>query len=150
MCNYFNNTSLSPLSEILNNCSYCFEINKGLSSLFNIIIHPCLKDTLTYSIVTISKDKLSRVFQAAILEANALVDKELLFSISLEGLKDFTLESFSPFEDLLDNTPYKCFKDYYLNVELHNKFLINKVLFVLALKKRFFTLKRGRLTLNKR
>jgi hypothetical protein len=73
-----------------------------------------------------------------------------LFSISLEGLKDFTLESFSPFKDLLDNMPYKCFKDYYLNIELYNKFLINKVLFVLALKKRFFTLKRGRLTLNRR
>jgi hypothetical protein len=62
MCNYFNNTSLSPLSEILNNCSYCFEINKGLSSLSNIIIHPRLEDTLTYGKVTISKDKLLRVF----------------------------------------------------------------------------------------
>jgi hypothetical protein len=93
---------------------------------------------------------LSRVFQAAILEANALVDKELLFNISLEGLKDFTLKSFSPFEDLLDNTLYKCFKDYHLNVELHNKFLINKVLSVPALKKRFFALKKGKLTLNRR
>jgi hypothetical protein len=27
MLNYFNNTFLSPLSEILNNCFYCIQIN---------------------------------------------------------------------------------------------------------------------------
>jgi hypothetical protein len=150
MCNYFNNTSLSPLSELLNNRSYCFEINKLQSSLSNIIIHPTLKDTLTYGKVTISREELSKVFQAAILEASALVDKELLFSSSLEELKDFTLEAFSAFKDLLDNTPYKCFKDYHPYVELHNTFLINKVLSVPTLKKRFFALKRGRLTLKRR
>jgi hypothetical protein len=73
-----------------------------------------------------------------------------LFSISLEELKDFTLESFSAFKDLLDNTPYKCFKDYYPNVKLHNTFLINKVLSVPTLKKRFFALKRGKLTLKRK
>ena len=131
--NYFNNTSLSPLSEILNNRSYCIEINKSLSSFSNIIIHPHLKDTLTYSKVTISKDELAKVFQEAILTANAFVDKELLFDISLGELKDFTLESFSAFEDLLDNTPYKCFKDYHPSVKLHNTFLINKVLSIPSL-----------------
>jgi hypothetical protein len=150
MFNYFYNASLSPLSEILNLRSYCFRVNKALSSLSNIIIHPTLKETLTYSKVTISRDKLSKVFKGAILEANTLVDKELLFNTSLDELKDFTLESFSAFEDLLDNTPYRCFKDYHPNVELHNKFLINKVLSIPALKKQFFTLKRGKLTLNKR
>jgi hypothetical protein len=62
MFNYFYNTSLSPLSEILNLHSYCFEINKSLSSLSNIIIHPTLKETLTYSKVTIRRDELSKVF----------------------------------------------------------------------------------------
>jgi hypothetical protein len=61
------------------------------------------------------------------------VDKELLFSISLNEFKDFTLKSFSAFEDLLDSTPYRCFKDYHLNVALHNVFLVNKVLSVPAL-----------------
>jgi hypothetical protein len=150
MFNYFHNTSLSPLSEILNLRSYCFEINKSLSSLSNIIIYPTLKETLTYGKVTIRRDELSKVFQKTILEANALVDKELLFSISLEELKDFTLESFSAFEDLLDNTPYKCFRDYHPNIELHNTFLINRVLSIPTLKKRFFTLKRGKLTLKRR
>jgi hypothetical protein len=150
MFNYFHNASLSALSEILNLRSYCFGVNKALSSLSNIIIHPTLKETLTYSKVTISRDELSKVFKGAILEANTLVDEELLFNTSLDELKDFTLQSFSAFEDLLDNTPYRCFKDYHPNVELHTKFLINKVLSVPALKKQFFTLKRGRLTLNRR
>jgi hypothetical protein len=150
MFNYFHNASLSPFSEILNLRSYCFRVNKALLSLSNIIIHLTLKETLTYSKVTISKDKLSKVFKGAILEANTLVNKELLFNTSLDKLKDFTLESFSAFEDLLDNTPYRCFKDYYPNVELHNKFFINKVLSIPALKKQFFTLKRGKLTLNRK
>ena len=114
MFNYFYNASLSPLSEILNLYSYCFRVNKALLSLSNIIIHPTLKETLTYSKVTISRDELFKVFKGAILEANTLIDKELLFNTSLDELKDFTLESFSAFEDLLDNTPYKCFKSYTL------------------------------------
>jgi hypothetical protein len=73
-----------------------------------------------------------------------------LFSTSLEELKDFTLESFSAFKDLLDNTLYKCFRDYHPNIELHNTFLINKVLSIPILKKRFFTLKQGKLTLKRR
>ena len=148
MSNYFHNTSLSPLYEILNLYCYCFGVNKSLSSFSNIIIHPTLKETLTYGKVTISRDELLKVFQEAILEANTLVNKELLFNTPLEELQDFTLESFSAFEDLLDNTPYRCFKDYHPNVEFHNKFLINKVLSIPTLKKQFFTLKRGKLTLN--
>jgi hypothetical protein len=62
MFNYFYNTSLSPFSKILNLHSYCFKINKSLSFLSNIILHPTLKETLTYSKVTIKKDKLSKVF----------------------------------------------------------------------------------------
>jgi hypothetical protein len=73
-----------------------------------------------------------------------------LFSTSLKELKDFTLKSFSAFKDLLDNTLYKCFKDYHPNIELHNIFLINKVLSIPTLKKRFFALKQGKLTLKKR
>lgn len=62
MFNYFYNTSLSPLSDILNLQSYCLKINKTLSSLSNIIIYPTLKDTLTYSKVTIKRDELFKVF----------------------------------------------------------------------------------------
>jgi superfamily II DNA helicase RecQ len=149
MFGYFNNASLSPLSEILNNRSYCFRINKEISSLSNITIHPHLKDTLSYSRVTISKGELERVFKEAILHSSDLLLKELLFNIPLGELKDFNLESFSNFEDYLDMTPYKCFKDFHPNIEYYNDFLISRVFKTPSLRSRFFTLRDGKLEVKR-
>jgi hypothetical protein len=90
------------------------------------------------------------VFQEAILEANAFLISNLLFNIPLQDFKDFSLKSFSVFEDFLNNTPYTCFKDYNLNVNFYNTFLRTKVLTTPSLQKRFFTLNNNKLVLSQR
>jgi len=146
---YFHNTCLSPLATILNNLAYCLQINKDLSSISNVILHPTLKETLTYKKITISKQELGLVFQKAILEASAFLNTKLLLGISTRELNDLTLESFSSFEEMSNATPYTCFKDYNPSSALYNKFLLSKVLATPSLQRRFFTTRRNTLVVKK-
>src|SRR5450432_2969572 len=141
MSSFFHNTSSSALAEILNNRSYALATNINLSSFSNIIIHSAQEDTLTYSKVTISKLELIKVFHKAIFQANKLLREKLLFNIPFEEyLKDLTLESLSKDEDLLNSTPYKCFKDFNSNSTLYNAFLRDKVFSTLPLFRKFFNI----------
>ena len=58
MSSSFNNSVATPLGEILNNRSYCFNVNKELSSSSSVIISSIIKETLSYKKVTISIDDL--------------------------------------------------------------------------------------------
>jgi len=104
------------------------QINKDLSSISNVILHPTLKETLTYKKITISKQELGLVFQKAILEASAFLNTKLLLGIFTRELNDLTLESFSSFKEMSNAMPYTCFKDYNPSSALYNKFFLSKVL----------------------
>ena len=149
MTSYFNNSSATALGKILNNRSYAFKVNKESSSLSNIIISTISKETISYNKVTITIDNLRKVFKELIYASNTFLKEQLLFNISKREYKDVTLEEFSPLEDINNNTPYKCFKDFHLNIEYYNLFLYNKVLSTLSLRRKFFNIKDNKLELNK-
>ncbi len=142
---YFHNACVSPIANILNNWAYCTQKNKSMSSSSNIIIHPSLKETIIYNKITINKQDIELVFKKAILEANKFLNTKLLFNISIKELKNLTLETFSSFEDIFDNSPYTCFKDYNPNSNFYNNFLLSKVLATPSLKRRFFTIQNNNL-----
>ena len=150
MHDFFNNSSPTCLGEILNNRSYAFERNKNLSSLSNIIIEPGLKETLTYKKVTLSREELQGLFRQAILDTSTILYKRLLLDIPISSLTELTLESFSVFEDPLNTTPCKCFKDFSPNIGFYNTFLQDQVLAKPKLRNRFFSLKEQRLIIKPR
>jgi hypothetical protein len=138
------------LSTILNNNSYCREINQQLSSLSSITIHPFEKETLTYNKVTISKDELASVFGELVVRSDRFLRERLLFNIPPNSIKGLSLESFSKFEDLASTDPYTCFKDYHPDAKFYNNFLVEKVFSTPSLKSRFlasnnegYSLRRG-------
>lgn len=149
MSTYFHNNSLSPLATILNNWAYCTQINKSVSSSSSVIIHPTLKETITYGKTTISKQELEVVFQRAILEASAFLNTKLLLNVSIKELRDLTLESFSSFEDMSNTTPYTCFKDYNPRSDFYSNFLLGKVLATPSLRRRFFATKNNKLVVRR-
>ena len=150
MHDFFNNSSPTCLGEILNNRSYAFERNKNLSSLSNIIIEPGLKETLTYKKVTLSREELQGLFRQAVLDTSTILYKRLLLDIPISSLTELTLESFSVFEDPLNTTPCKCFKDFSPNIGFYNTFLQDQVLAKPKLRNRFFSLKEQRLIIKPR
>ena len=82
MASYFHNAALTSLATVLSNQSYCFEINKQLSSFSNIAVHPTLPETLSYRKVTVCRADLAAVFKEAISATKALLTEQLLFGIS--------------------------------------------------------------------
>ena len=151
MLAYFNNSTPSCLGEILNLRSYCFAINKTLSSLSNILISLDQKDTLIYNKITISIEDLKQLFQEVIVASNTLLQEKLLFNIDYtKELKEFTLEAFSKEEDISNTIPFKCFKDFHPDIKLYNNYLISKLFSIPSLRRKFFTLSNNKLVLNKR
>ena len=77
----FYNSSFTLLGEILNNRSYCFRVNKELSSLLSIIISLTTKEMVSYKKVTISIDNLCYLFKEAILSLLQDLRKKLLLGM---------------------------------------------------------------------
>jgi hypothetical protein len=108
--NYFNNSALTPLAEILNNRSYCFKVNKEVSTFTFISISNTKKEILSYKkIINLSVDNLRLLFKELINSSYNILTKELLFDISKSRYKDITLERFTKVEDKSLITPFKCF-----------------------------------------
>jgi hypothetical protein len=106
--NYFNNSALTPLAEILNNRSYCFKVNKEVSTSTFISISNTKKETLSYKkIINLSVDDLRLLFKELINSSYNILTKELLFDISKSRYKDITLERFTKVEDKSLITPFK-------------------------------------------
>jgi hypothetical protein len=155
MSSYFHNAALTSLATILSNRSYCFEINKQLSSFSNIAVHPTLPETLSYGKITISREDLAKVFREAISASKAFLEERLLLGISAQDLKDLearglSLEALSKEEDYFNTTPYKCFRDFSPSSDFYTAFLRGRVLAVPTLRKRFFSWQEGQLVLCKR
>ena len=95
MSSSFNNSVATPLGEILNNRSYCFKVNKELSSSLSVIISSIIKETLSYKKVTISIDDLQLLFKEVILSTSTILREKLLLNIPFKEYKHITLEDFS-------------------------------------------------------
>ena len=151
MSSYFNNSIPSCLGEILNLRSYCFAINKSLSSLSNIAVDFEQGGSVTCKKTTLSIGDLKELFKQAIAASEVLLQEELLFGIDYtKELRSFTLEAFGKVEDLYNSTPFKCFRDFHPEAALYNKYLISKLLDLPRLRRRFFTLADGKLVLSRR
>lgn len=155
MSSYFHNAALTGLATVLSNRSYCFEINKQLSSFSNTAVHPTLPETLSYGKVTVSRSDLAAVFREAISTSRAFLTERLLFGISAQDLRDLearglSLKALSKEEDYFNTTPYQCFRDFSTSSSISTAFLRDKVLARPALRRRFFSLQEGQLVLYKR
>ena len=151
MSSYFNNSIPSCLGEILNLRSYCFAINKSLSSLSNIAVDFEQGGSVTCKKTTLSIGDLKELFKQAIAVSEVLLQEELLFGIDYtKELRSFTLEAFGKVEDLYNSTPFKCFRDFHPEAALYNKYLISKLLDLPRLRRRFFTLADSKLVLSRR
>ena len=148
MRSYFNNTTSTALSEILNNRAYCFKINKELSTSTFISISTTAKETISYKKVTISVDNLRGLFSELISSTNTLLEEELLFNISNTRYKDITLETYSKFEDRSITTPFICFRDLVPNSTANSSFLKEEIFSNAALFAKFFISKDSSIELN--
>jgi superfamily II DNA helicase RecQ len=148
MSNHFVNSSQTALGEILLNRSYCFRVNKELSSFSRVVISSRFKETLSYKKVTISVDNLRDMFKELVSTSYTLLVEKLLLNISSREYKEVTLDEFSKVEDRDNTTPYKCFKDFHPNSSKFDSFISNKVLDTPSLRNRFFILKNNILILN--
>ena len=149
--NYFNNSASTPLAEILNNRSYCFKVNKEVSTSTFISISNTKKETLSYKkIINLSVDDLRLLFKELINSSHNILTKELLFDISKSRYKDITLERFAKVEDKSLTTPFKCFRDLDLNSINNNNFLSEEIFNNSSLRNRFFIVNNSNFELNKR
>jgi superfamily II DNA helicase RecQ/predicted RNA binding protein with dsRBD fold (UPF0201 family) len=145
---YFNNSSSSALSEVLNNRSYCFKVNKELSTQTYVSISTTSKETVSYKKVTISTDNLRLLFKELISTSYDLLIKKLLLGIPKSLYKDITLAEFSKLEDRSMTTPFKCFRDLSPNLKANNSFLKDLIFKDSSLFNRFFILRDLELVLN--
>jgi len=148
MSSSFNNSVATPLGEILNNRSYCFKVNKELSSSLSVIISSIIKETLSYKKVTISIDDLRLLFKEVILSTSTILREKLLLNIPLKEYKHITLEDFSNVEDNSITTPYKCFKDFHSSSLKNDNLVRDYLLKTPSLRSKIFNLKDGKLAIN--
>jgi hypothetical protein len=95
MNNFFNNTISGPLSEIFNNCLYCFRVNKNTSTSNYININCIKKKTISYKKIIININNLRFMFKNFINSINKLLENELLFGLSSIKYKKVILEKYS-------------------------------------------------------
>lgn len=137
---YLNNSTNSALSEVLNNRSYCFKVNKELSTETFVTISSTLKETVLYKGSSLSVEDFKLLFSSSLATSLSLLKEELLFNLDPSLYKDINLETFSKFEDLSNNTPLSCFRDFDPNRILNSSFLRERVLSTPDLLTRFYTL----------
>jgi hypothetical protein len=93
--NFFNNIVFSFLSKILNNCLYCFYINKDTSTSNYISINYIKKETISYKKIIINIDNLRFMFKDLINSINKLLENKLLFELPSTKYKKIILEKYS-------------------------------------------------------
>lgn len=128
MSSCFHNSAPTPLGEILNNRSYCFKVNKELSSLSNVIISLTSKETVSYKKVTVSVDDLRHLFKEAILSLEQGLREKLLLGMPSKEYEHVSLEGFSAVEDASNTTPYKCFRDFHPTSPINNALIRDYIL----------------------
>ncbi|OBT70933.1 hypothetical protein VF21_10102 [Pseudogymnoascus sp. 05NY08] len=138
MSSCFHNGAPTPLGEILNNRSYCFKVNKELSSLSSIIISSTIRETLSYKKVTISVDDLRQLFREAILTPSQVLREKLLLGLPHEEYRHVSLEEFSAVEDASSTAPYKCFRDFHPTCPKNNALIRDYILREPLQRARFF------------
>ncbi|OBT81063.1 hypothetical protein VE02_10325 [Pseudogymnoascus sp. 03VT05] len=149
MSSCFHNGAPTPLGEILNNRSYCFKVNKELSSLSSVIVSSTARETLSYKKVTISVDDLRHLFSQAILTSSQALREKLLLELPHEEYRHVSLEEFSAVEDASSTAPYKCFCDFHPTCPKNNALIRDYILREPSQRARFFvTSKEGKLVLS--
>jgi hypothetical protein len=93
--NFFNNITFGPLSEIFNNCLYCFRVNKNTNISNYINISRIKKKTIFYKKIIININNLRFIFKNLINSINKLLENELLFGFSPIKYKEIILEKYS-------------------------------------------------------
>ena len=149
MSDYFNNSQPTALSELLNNRSLAFKINKESSGFSSIIVNTNISNTISYKKITLNINDLKQVFKNLIIKSNEFLIKELLLDINPGLYQDITLNQFVLFEDLNNTDPYKCFRDFNPKVNKTNFFLYNEIINNSILRNQFFDFNNNKLELNK-
>lgn len=146
--NFLNNSRSAGLSEVLNNRSYCFRVNKETSTLGFVSISSTKKDTILYKSISLSVDNLRTLFNNLISTSTLFLEETLLFSIPKSRYQDITLEKYSKFEDRSLTTPFYSFNNLSVNYKETSIFLREEVFNNLSLFSRFFSTTSPNLKLN--
>ena len=146
--NFLNNSRSTGLSEVLNNRSYCFRVNKETSTLSFVSISNTKKDTILYKSISLSVDNLRTLFNNLINTSTLFLKETLLFSIPKSRYQEITLEKYSKFEDRSLTTPFYSFNNLSVNYKETSIFLREEVFNNPGLFSRFFSTTSPDLKLN--
>ena len=146
--NFLNNSRSTGLSEVLNNYSYYFRVNKKISTLSFVSISNTKKDTILYKSISLSVDNLRTLFNNLINTSTLFLKETLLFSIPKSRYQEITLEKYSKFEDRSLTTPFYSFNNLSVNYKETSIFLREEVFNNPGLFSRFFSTTSPDLKLN--
>ena len=125
--NFLNNSRSTGLSEVLNNRSYCFRVNKETSTLSFVSISNTKKETVLYKSISLNVDDLRILFNNLIDTSTLFLEETLLFSIPKSRYKDITLEKYSKFEDRSMTTPFYSFNNLSINYNTTSVFIRDEI-----------------------
>ena len=88
------------------------------------------------------------MFSRLLSSTYSILQEKLLFSIPKSRYKDINFSDYSKYKDRSNTTPFKCFRDFCLNLTRNSEFLQSEILANTALLNRFFILVNNTLELN--